>query len=61
MYYVDLELVDNAKDLIESTIKICLTFFEEDDKNVIFFKINLQLVTKRMANFIPPFIEDLQS
>ena len=34
MYYVDLERVDNAKDLIESTIKICLTFFEEDDKNV---------------------------
>ncbi len=37
MYYVDLELVDNAKDLIESTIKICLTFFEEDDKNVKLF------------------------
>jgi hypothetical protein len=34
MYYVDLDLIDNAKDLIESTIKICNNFFEEDDKNL---------------------------
>ncbi len=41
MYYVDLDLIDNAKDLIESTIKLCNSFFEEDDKNVrITFLIN---------------------
>ncbi len=34
MYYVDLDLIDNAKDLIESTVKICSNYFEEDDKNV---------------------------
>jgi hypothetical protein len=35
MYYVDLDLIDNAKELIESSFKICTSFFEEDDKNVI--------------------------
>ena len=34
MYYVDIDLVDNAKDLIESTVKMCTNYFEEDDKNV---------------------------
>jgi hypothetical protein len=34
MYYVDIDLVDNAKDLIESTVKLCSNYFEEDDRNV---------------------------
>jgi hypothetical protein len=36
MYYVDIDLIDKVKDLIESTIKLCNNFFDEDDKNVIF-------------------------
>ena len=34
MYYVDLDMIDNAKDLIELSIKICCSYFSEDDKNV---------------------------
>ena len=57
MYYVDLDLVDNAKELIESSIKICNNFFDEDDKNVIFI---LNLVAKRLVDFIPSIDQNLQ-
>jgi hypothetical protein len=29
-----MELIDNAKELVESTVKLCNTFFEDDDRNV---------------------------
>lgn len=35
MYYVDMDLIENAKELIESTMKLCGLFFEEDDRNVL--------------------------
>lgn len=65
MYYVDMDLIDNAKDLIESSIKLCTVFFEEDDKNVslriVFnFKFNsIFLVTTWMAHPRSPFTQNL--
>jgi hypothetical protein len=55
MYYVDMDLVDYARDLIESTVRLCSNYFEEDDKNVKFLFLILIsiLATKRMAYFIP--------
>lgn len=37
MYYVDIDLIENAKELVESSIKVFANFFEEDDRNVYYF------------------------
>jgi hypothetical protein len=34
MYYVDVDMLDYAKDVMESNIKLSSNFFDEDDRNV---------------------------
>jgi hypothetical protein len=34
MYYVDIDMLDYAKDVMESNIKLNTNFFDEDDKSV---------------------------
>lgn len=34
MYYVDLDLLDDAKDVLESAMKTNSLYFEQDDKNM---------------------------
>jgi hypothetical protein len=34
MYYVDIDMLEDAKDVMESSVKLQSNFFEDDDKNV---------------------------
>ena len=34
MYYVDIDMLEDAKEVMESSIKLQSNFFEEDDRNV---------------------------
>ena len=52
MYYVDLDLVDKAKEVLESTLKSSSMYLEEENKyvkiiNLFIYKI--YLVAKRLA------------
>ena len=56
MYYVDMDMLEDAKEVMESSIKLQSNFFEEDDKNVLYINID----AKRMV-IIKSFItQDLQ-
>jgi hypothetical protein len=59
MYYVDLDLVDNAKELIESSVKMCQNFFEEDDKNVS-IDLLFEIATKGLANTLSSKPKNIQ-
>ena len=44
MYYVDLDLVDKAKEVLESTLKSSSNYLEEENKYVILFFIFLKIL-----------------